>query len=60
MATRPNDVIRDRFLAKVDNALKPHIAEQGWDWEYSVIETSRDLWKINGLVPPMPQSKVRI
>ena len=31
-------------------------AEMGYEWEYSVEETSRDLWKINGLVPPMPNS----
>jgi hypothetical protein len=37
--------------------LKPSIADKGWDWEYSIEETRRDLWKVNGLVPPMPNSK---
>jgi hypothetical protein len=55
---RPNDTVRDRFLLKVDEALKPFIHEQGWDWEYSVIETRRDLWKINGMVPPEAGSEV--
>jgi hypothetical protein len=54
----PNDTYRDRFLLKVDEALRPFIAEQGWDWEYSVIETRRDLWKINGMVPPGTASEV--
>jgi hypothetical protein len=54
----PNDTYRDRFLLKVDEALRPFIAEQGWDWEYSVIETRRDLWKINGMVPPETASEV--
>ncbi|KAM5343959.1 hypothetical protein ACJ41O_012496 [Fusarium nematophilum] len=38
--------------SRVDAALKPHIADQGYDWEYHVDETSRELWKINGLAPP--------
>jgi|TARA_R110002003_G_scaffold46_10_gene3796 hypothetical protein len=29
----------------------------GYDWEYSVYETRRDLWKINGFVPPMPKTE---
>ncbi|KAH7086625.1 putative oxalocrotonate tautomerase [Paraphoma chrysanthemicola] len=49
--------VRDEWLAKVDAALKPHIADKGWDWEYSVEETRRDMWKVNGLIPPMPNSK---
>ncbi|CAI6338243.1 unnamed protein product [Periconia digitata] len=49
-----NDTVRDRFLTRVDDALKPHIEDKGYDWEYSVLETSRDLWKVQGLVPPMP------
>jgi hypothetical protein len=53
----PNDTLRDRFLAYVDAALKASIADQGCGWEYSVVETSRDLWKTQGLVPPMPGSK---
>ncbi|KAF2642258.1 hypothetical protein P280DRAFT_422757 [Massarina eburnea CBS 473.64] len=52
--TIQSDAHRDNFLARVDTALKPHIEDKGYDWEYSVLETSRDLWKINGIVPPMP------
>ncbi|KAF2662143.1 hypothetical protein K491DRAFT_585581 [Lophiostoma macrostomum CBS 122681] len=53
----PNPVVRDRFLARVDQALKPYIQDAGYDWEYSVEETSRELWKIDGFVPPMPGSE---
>lgn len=53
----PNKEIGDRFLARVDKALKPFIEDKGYDWEYSVEETSRDLWKVQGLVPPMPGSE---
>lgn len=41
-----------RLTARVDAALKPHIADKGYDWEYHVDETPRGLWKINGLNPP--------
>ncbi|KAF2256211.1 hypothetical protein BU26DRAFT_472266 [Trematosphaeria pertusa] len=53
----PNDAIRDRFLGSVDAALKPFIEDKGYDWEYSLEETNRDLWKVQGLVPPMPGSE---
>jgi stalled ribosome rescue protein Dom34 len=46
-------------LGKVDEVLKG-FGEDGWDWEYSVIETRRDLWKINGIVPPEQGTEVRI
>jgi hypothetical protein len=41
-------------MDSVDAALKPFIADQGFDWEYSVEEADRELWKISGMVPPMP------
>lgn len=40
------------FTRKVDRALKPHVEDVGYDWEYHIAETERGLWKINGLVPP--------
>jgi hypothetical protein len=36
----------------VDNAMKPHIADKGYDSEYHISENDRRLWKINGLIPP--------
>lgn len=56
----PNEDIRGRFLGRVDAALKPFIEDAGYDWEYSIEEVSRDLWKIQGLVPPMPGSEVEL
>jgi hypothetical protein len=47
-------------LESVDRALKPHVADKGYDWEYSVEETRRDLWKIQGMVPPMPGSEAEL
>ena len=49
--------VRDRFFREVEEALKPFIADKGWDWEWNVEETRRDMWSTNGLVPPMPDSK---
>jgi len=42
---------------RLDVALKPHIADKGYDWEYHITETPRLLWKINGLAPPPWQSE---
>ena len=36
----------------VDAALKPHVADKGYDWEFHIDETERRLWKINGMFPP--------
>ncbi|OGE46985.1 hypothetical protein PENARI_c080G01159 [Penicillium arizonense] len=36
----------------IENALKPHIADRGYDWEFHVDETERRLWRVNGIVPP--------
>jgi hypothetical protein len=40
-------------LRWADATLKPFIADQGYDWEYSVEEADRSQWKINGIVPPL-------
>lgn len=55
--TRADEKARDGFLARIDATLKPFIEDMGYDSEYSVEETRRDLWKINGMVPPMPETK---
>lgn len=47
-------------MNKVDEVLKPHVEDKGYDWEYSIEETSRDLWKVQGLVPPMPGSEAEL
>jgi hypothetical protein len=44
-------------LEKVDSALKPFIEDMGYDWEYSVDETDRNLWKIQRPAPPMPRTE---
>ncbi|KAJ5143459.1 Tautomerase [Penicillium bovifimosum] len=48
----PNDERKQRFMTAIDKFLTPFFQSKGMDWEYFIAETSRDLWKINGLVPP--------
>ncbi|KAI5373638.1 hypothetical protein J4E82_007686 [Alternaria postmessia] len=49
----PSEKSKKRFLRWADATLKPFIADQGYDWEYSVEEADRSQWKINGIVPPL-------
>ena len=41
-----------KVVELVDVALKPHVSDMGYDWEFHIDETPRGLWMINGLVPP--------
>ncbi|CAG7944543.1 unnamed protein product [Penicillium nalgiovense] len=52
-----SDEAKRRFLASVDEILNPVFEPKGMDWEYFIAEASRDLWKMNGLVPPEPGSE---
>lgn len=49
--------MKKRFLSRVDAVLNPMFEPKGMDWEYFITEAPRDLWKINGLVPPEAQSE---
>ncbi|KAB8072799.1 putative oxalocrotonate tautomerase [Aspergillus leporis] len=51
------DEQKKRFLDAVDAILNPVFEPKGIDWEYFVQELPRDLWKINGLVPPEARSE---
>jgi phenylpyruvate tautomerase PptA (4-oxalocrotonate tautomerase family) len=44
--------LQKRFLSATDRILAPICKKYGLDWEYHILETPRELWKINGLVPP--------
>ncbi|KAJ5456596.1 hypothetical protein N7530_011870 [Penicillium desertorum] len=57
MPTLQGDEAKRRFLADVDEILNPVFEPKGMDWEYFIAEASRDLWKMNGLVPPEPGSE---
>ncbi|KAI6174505.1 Tautomerase-3 domain-containing protein [Aphelenchoides bicaudatus] len=51
------DVQRKRFFERYENALAPFIKEKGFDWEIQIEEHDMNLWRENGLQPPIPQSK---
>ncbi|KIN07068.1 hypothetical protein OIDMADRAFT_108442 [Oidiodendron maius Zn] len=52
IAVRMDDKAYENWTARVDKALKPHIEDKGYDWEYHIGETERRLWKVNGLNAP--------
>ncbi|KAJ5595403.1 oxalocrotonate tautomerase [Penicillium hispanicum] len=41
-----------RTTDRLDQIMKPHLLDKGYDFEYHIAQTDRRLWKINGLVPP--------
>ncbi len=47
---------KDRSIGDGANAvlqyLKPHTEDKGYDWEFHVDETSKELWRIQGLRAP--------
>ena len=49
---------KERFLNAVDKTLNPLFQGKGWHWEYFISEGPRDLWKINGFVPPLPNTEL--
>lgn len=52
-----NEARERGFLTAVDKVLTPIMEAKGLDWEYFVTESSRDLWKINGMYPPPQYSE---
>ncbi|KAB8069649.1 putative oxalocrotonate tautomerase [Aspergillus leporis] len=52
-----NDAAYKRTTSRIDQILKPHVADKGYDWEFHVDETPRKLWKVNGLIPPEYKSE---
>jgi phenylpyruvate tautomerase PptA (4-oxalocrotonate tautomerase family) len=55
--TLPNDEAKRRWLGLCDAALAPFVKERGYDLEYHIDETPFDLWSIQGLRPPPPNSE---
>jgi phenylpyruvate tautomerase PptA (4-oxalocrotonate tautomerase family) len=54
--TLPNPESRTRWMGMVHEALVPFMAGRGLDWEIHIDETRMDLWSIQGLRPPPPDS----
>lgn len=41
---------RGRLL--LDRAIEAHVVDKGYLWEYTISEEDRNLWKIDGYMPP--------
>lgn len=50
--TLTTDEQKQQFLSGVDAVLNPVFRPKGLQWEYFIVESTKDLWKMNGLVPP--------
>jgi phenylpyruvate tautomerase PptA (4-oxalocrotonate tautomerase family) len=50
--------VRAACMAVIEEKVAPFVKERGFDWEVHIDETPIDLWRIQGLVPPPPESEV--
>ena len=48
---------RATCMAIIEERLAPLIKERGFDWEVHIDDTPMDLWRVQGLVPPLPGSE---
>jgi phenylpyruvate tautomerase PptA (4-oxalocrotonate tautomerase family) len=48
----PNPEREQSYMKALDDVIVPLFTSKGLDWEYHISETSRELWKIQSLVPP--------
>ena len=46
-----------KFLNRVNEVIAPYIGQRGYDWELNVQEMPFDLWRVQGLVPPGPDTE---
>lgn len=46
------------FFKALDDILRPILKPKGIEWECGVYEARRELWRINGLVPPATGSEL--
>uniref|UniRef100_A0A914QW80 Tautomerase cis-CaaD-like domain-containing protein n=1 Tax=Panagrolaimus davidi TaxID=227884 RepID=A0A914QW80_9BILA len=44
------------FFEFYESALAPFIKERGFDWEVEIEQIDRNLWRENGLTPPLPRT----
>jgi phenylpyruvate tautomerase PptA (4-oxalocrotonate tautomerase family) len=50
--------VRAACMAVIEERVAPFVKERGFDWEVDIDETPMDLWRIQGLVPPPPESNM--
>jgi phenylpyruvate tautomerase PptA (4-oxalocrotonate tautomerase family) len=49
--------MKAKWMAKAEAALAPYIKDRGRDWEIHIDETPFDLWHVQGMAPPPPNSE---
>jgi phenylpyruvate tautomerase PptA (4-oxalocrotonate tautomerase family) len=50
--------VRAACMAVIEEKLAPLVKERGFNWEVHIDETPMDLWRVQGLVPPLPGSEM--
>jgi phenylpyruvate tautomerase PptA (4-oxalocrotonate tautomerase family) len=55
--TLPSAEARTWWIGRCDEALAPFVRDKGFDWEFHIDETSFELWSIQGIRPPLPNSE---
>jgi phenylpyruvate tautomerase PptA (4-oxalocrotonate tautomerase family) len=50
--------VRAACMAIIEEKLAPFVKDRGFDWEVHIDETPMDLWRTQGLVPPLPGSEM--
>ncbi|KAE8358945.1 putative oxalocrotonate tautomerase [Aspergillus caelatus] len=53
-----SEEVRDEFIRKVNDIVRPILDPKGIKWEYNIYEHLRDNWRINGMIPPMDHPEV--
>jgi phenylpyruvate tautomerase PptA (4-oxalocrotonate tautomerase family) len=53
----PEKAVKAKWLSWAEKALAPYIKDRGRDWEIHIDETPFDLWQVQGLQPPPPESE---
>jgi len=49
---------REQWMDMINQTLKPHITDRPeLEWEFHIAETPFDLWRVQGLSAPPPQSE---
>jgi len=54
--TLPTPEAKEYWLKISNEAIAPFVKDRGYDWEFHIDETPFDLWSIQGLRPPTPNS----
>ncbi|KAG2187541.1 hypothetical protein INT44_005230 [Umbelopsis vinacea] len=47
---------KQAVLDKLEAAFGPYVKDRGLDWEIHIEEHERDLWRTQGINPPMPNT----